>query len=239
MMDLRSHLQDIAGPAPATAEQQIEADVLRGRTALRRRRAGRAAGGSALAVLVAAAVATTYGGLHDTPPGPTGQDRPATAAAAHLVAYQGTQPKGFTIDRVPDGWYIMSDDNYSLLIAPRWAASAPAGVNPSEAPIYDQQTTTGKIAISLESKSNPGPREPGVTIRFGDRTGALVKDLPPVIPGRTLPADGDYGRRLWVKQSNGTWLTMSFPPGSTLSQDQMADLAAGVHVHRDALIAAG
>ena len=239
MMDLRNHLQEIAGPRPAAAEDQIAADIVRGRSALRRRRTGLAAGTSALAVAVAAAVITAGAGVGGTEPGPAGVDRPATAAAAQLVAYQGEQPKGFTIDKVPDGWFIVTDDTYSLLMAPQWAKSAPPGIDPSQAPVYDPQMTTGKIAISLESKDNAGPGANGTEVKVGDTTGVLVKEGPPMIPGKVLPADGDYGGRVWVRQQSGAHLTVSFPEGLNLGNAQMAELAAGVHVRKEAEIAAG
>ena len=260
MMDLHDKLDEIAGPALTPSVAQIDADIARGRRALGRRRMIRAAGGSAfvaagLAAVVAISLtgsgsgsgtgsgsgsgtgsgSVTAGGATGPVPGGSG----VPVAAARLVAYTGEQPKGFTIDKVPDGWYIQADDDYALTIAPESARKP--GLNPSEAPVADPQMFVDKIAIMLNSKDAPKPQG-GKKVTVGDTEGVLVRDEgpgdvsgPDGKPVRASErADGDYGATVWVKQASGVYLTVQFWEGLGFSDQQMLELTAGVHVHPDA-----
>ena len=51
MMDLRDELEQLAGPAVAPTEAELNADLARGRSALRHRRTGQAVGGSFVRLL--------------------------------------------------------------------------------------------------------------------------------------------------------------------------------------------
>ena len=156
MTDLRDHFEDMAGPVSPPTAEQVAADLTRGRRALRRRRTLQTAAGSsfdAAALVAAFAVAANGDGTGPGAPVATGTgDRSSSAAAVKLVAYRGEQPKGFTIDTVPDGWFVQSDDNYNLVLAPNKVKKPGLNVNPSTDPVYDEQTFVGKIAILLESK---------------------------------------------------------------------------------------
>jgi hypothetical protein len=229
-MDLHDHLEQIAGPVPAPTAAQADADVARGRRALLRRRAGQTAAGSAfgVAALVAAfsvATAGTGAGPHDPVVAGTGQSAVATA---QLVAYKGAQPKGFTIDKVPAGFYLQSSDNYSLLLAPKSLAPEPSS---DGATVF-----VGKIAVMLESKDQHGPGRDGAEVKVGDHDGVLLKSLPGETPDGTAPtrADGDTGYELWVAQPSGVYLIIQFWEGLGLTRDQMVELGAGVHVDADA-----
>jgi hypothetical protein len=244
MMDLRNHLEEIAGSAPATTVGQVDADLARGRQALRRRRTGRAVAGSAfgVAALVAAvAVAGAGGGFDSGPPAGPGGDRPAVASAVQLVAYKGEQPKGFTIDKVPDGFFIQSSENYSLTLAPRSAQNPGPDVNPSTNPVYDPNSYVGKIGIMLESRDQNGPSRKGLQVTVDGQPATLLKSLPGVTPDGPAPtrADGDTGSELWVRQPSGVYLIVQFWEGLGMSQAQMVELGAGVHVLKAALQARG
>ena len=228
-MDLHDHLEQIAGPVPAPTAAQADADVARGRRALLRRRAGQTAAGSAfgIAALVAAfsvATSNTGAGPHD----PAAGTSQSTVVAAQLVAYKGAQPKGFTIDKVPAGFYLQSSDNDSLLLAPKGLAPEPSDAG---ATVF-----VGKIAIMLESKDQHGPGRDGTKVKVGDHDGVLLKSLPAQNPDGTAsaPADGDTGYDLWVAQPSGVYLIIQFWEGLGLSRNQMVELGAGVHVHADA-----
>jgi hypothetical protein len=237
MMDLRNHFDQIAGPASAPTEADIDADLTRGRRALRRRRASGAVAGSVLgAVALAAAFAVTVDGSGAGQP-----VRPGIVSAANLVAYEGEQPKGFTVDKVPPGWFVQGDENYSLSMAPDRAKNPPPGADPSKSPVYDPDSFAEKIVVFLESKDQNGPPRAGTEVRVGDRDGTLVKSLPGMTPDGPMPtrADGDTGWSLWVEQPSGVHLIVQFWEGLGMSQAQMVELAAGVHVHPDAERAAG
>jgi hypothetical protein len=246
MNDLRNQLNELAGAPTAPSLDQVEADVLRGRRALRRRRVGQ---GVAASVLAAAAAVSVFAAVSGSPgatartatsAGSTATSTADSTGAVRLVAYTGTQPKGFILDEVPDGWFIQSDDNFSLLLAPKRVQNPSPGVDPSKDPIYDKQSFVGKIGITLESKDQHGPSRQGTTVTVGDKQGMLVKSLPGVRPGQPRQdPTGDTGWMLWVKQPAGPYLIIQFWQGLGLSQDQMVELGAGVHVLKDAMQGAG
>ena len=233
MMDLRNHLEERTGPPGPATVAQADADLARGRKALRRRRAAQTIAGSAfgVAALVAAFTVATTG--TNAPPA---ADRPAVVSAAKLVAYKGAQPKGFTVDKVPDGWFIQSDENYSLVLAPDKARNPGPDVNPSTQPLFDKHSYVGKITIMLESKDQNGPSREGKAVKAGDKEGVLLKSLRGVTPDGPAPtaAGGDTGWELWLKQPSGVHLIVQYWQGLGLSEDQMVELGAGVHVHADA-----
>jgi hypothetical protein len=236
MMDLRNRLEEIAGPVPAPSAAEADADLARGRRALRRRRTGQSIAGAAFGV-AALVAGFSFAGAGGDSGGPPTAGRPAVVAGSvQLVAYKGDQPKGFTIDKVPDGWFIQADDNYSLLLAPDKAENPGPGVDPSKAPVYDKNSFVDKIGIMLESKDQHGPSRDGIAVPVGDRAATLLKSLQGMTPDGPVPAaaGGDTGWELWVEQPSGVYLIVQFWQGLGLSQDQMVELGAGVHVHKDA-----
>ncbi|SNY62177.1 hypothetical protein [Paractinoplanes atraurantiacus] len=241
MSDLRRHFEKIAGPAPETATTAVqalaEADLVRGRRALRRRRTLQSVAGSAfgVAALVAVFAVTTSGGAGE-PSAPIAADRSTTAAKVQLVAYKGEQPKGFTVDKVPSGWFIQNDDNYSLVFAPEKAKNPGPDVNPSADPLYDPNSFVDKIVVMLESKDQSGPSRDGKKVKVGDQEGLLLKSLPGMTPdGKESPAPGgDTGSELWVKQPSGIYMIIQVWQGVGLSEAQIVELGAGVHVHEGA-----
>jgi hypothetical protein len=241
MTDLRNHLEDIAGPVVPVATGQIDDDIMRGRRAVRQRRTVQAAAGSAFAVAaLVAAFTVPSGGVGAGPQGPTAAAPPAAVVPVALVAYQGAQPKGFTIDKVPAGWFIQSDDTSGLTLAPEKVKNADPNADPSADPKHDPRSSVGKISIFLESKDQNGPSREGTEVKVGDRTGVLLKSLPAMIPGQPQadPA-GDTGWAIWVEQPSGIWLIVQFWEGLGMGRDQMVELAAGVHAHKGAVQGAG
>ncbi|MFF5080408.1 hypothetical protein ACFY36_25430 [Actinoplanes sp. NPDC000266] len=233
MSDLRRHFEKIAGPTPetTTTAAQAEADLGRGRRALRRRRTVQSIAGSAfgVAALVAVfAVATSGGPGESAPPVAIKEKTPVV----QLVAYKGEQPKGFTVDKVPSGWFIQNDDNYSLVFAPEKAKNPGPDVNPSSdaGQIYNPASFVGKIVVMLESKDQSGPGREGKTVKVGDQQGLLLKSL----NGETPAPDSDTGWELWVKQPSGIYMIIQVWEGLGLSESQIVELGAGVHVHEGA-----
>lgn len=222
MKDLRDQLAAIAGPAVDPPTSAVaDADLSRGRRALRRRRTTQLLGGSAFAV--AAVVAGFVFTLNGTTggPGPVATEHGTAVAATQLVAYQGKQPKGFTLDKVPDGWFVQTDDDSSIVLAPRSIEGKPAA-DPSQQPLHDPQSFVGKIGVFLQSKDQGGP-PPGTEVKVGDRDGVLAKN-----------ADNDTGRTLWIAQPSGVYLLIQFWEDIGLSHEQMVDFGAGVHVTKGA-----
>ncbi|MBL7257226.1 hypothetical protein [Paractinoplanes lichenicola] len=231
MNDLRDHFEEIAGPMHAVDSKQAEADLARGRRALRRRRAVQACAGSAFgvaALTAAIAVATSTGA--PTVPADKGT---ATVASVQLVAYKGEQPKGFTVDKVPDGWFVQASEQGYLTIAPEKAKNPGPDVNPSADPVYNEDSFVDKIAIMLESKDQSGPGREGKAVKVGDKNGVLLKGMEPA------DKSGDSGWTLWVEQPNGIYLLVQVWQGLGLTESQIVELGAGVHVHKDAVQGVG
>ncbi|MEU8665073.1 hypothetical protein [Actinoplanes philippinensis] len=224
MTDLREYFDEIADSVTSTATTDVEADVVRGRRAVRRRRAVQTVAGSIFGVAaIVAAFTIPSAGVGSGPFGPTAAAPPAIAHSLDLVAYQGPQPRGFTLDTVPAGWFVQADDHYNLLLAPKGSGT-------------DPDSSVGRIVIYLESKDQNGPPRAGTEVEVGDRHGVLIKSLPAMIPGQTPPPAGsDTGWTIWVEQPHGVHLIVQFWEGLGLDREQMVALAAGVHVHEGAL----
>ncbi len=243
-MNLRDQLDQIAATAPAPTPGQYDADLTRGRSALRRRRTFQAVGGSAFAVAaVAAAMSFTLTGTASTPgttaAGPAGISTSAsTAAGVKLVAFEGEQPKGFTIDKVPAGFFIQSDEEGYLLLAPDKAKDQP-DVNPSTNPLVDPRSFEGKIVIMLQSKDASVPTE-GKKVEVEGKNGILftnpLADYPKGQRPSWAPAPEDEKntKTLWLQQQDGPWLNVQFDGQIGLTEAQMLEIGGGVEVHEGA-----
>lgn len=208
MMNLHDRLELIAGPPADPSAEQADADLTRGRRALRRRHTVRRVGASVFAV-AALTAAVTYG---TTTGGNSPGEQPAPrVAAAHLVAYQGEQPKGYTIDKVPAGWEVQGVNPGVLTIAPVDATDK----NPD--------SFVGKIAIMLQSQDDHSTPT-GTEVTVGGKPGVL----------NTAQGTED-GRNLWVKQPNGIWLLVQIWDARGWTQDSIVEFAAGIHVLKDAV----
>ena len=109
---------------------------------------------------------------------PVHRPRPASWSSPgknglQLVAYKGAQPKGFTIDKVPQGWFVQNLNEFELVIAPDKAKNPGPNVNPSKSPIYDPRDYSNKIAIFRQSKDEKSPQ--GKTTEVGGADVILSK----------------------------------------------------------------
>jgi hypothetical protein len=204
MMELHDRLDRLAGPAVEATSSQAEADLARGRRALRHRRTVKGAATGVFAV-AAAAAALAYGTASQPAAHPTAAPKPAVVTTT-LVAYQGEQPKGYTIDKVPAGWEIQGVDPSVLTIAP------------VDAKDKDPHSFVGKIAIMLQSQDEHGTPT-GTAVKVGDKAGVLI-----------TPEGQSAGRTLYVKQPNGVSLIVQIWDAHGWSNDAITEFAAGVHV---------
>jgi hypothetical protein len=211
MMELHDRLDRLAGPAVEATTSQADADLARGRRALRRRRTVKGAASGVFAV-AAAAAALAYGTA--SPPAssvhPAAAPRPAVVSTA-LVAYKGEQPKGYTIDKVPSGSEIQGADPSVLTIAP------------VDAEDKDPHSFVGKIAIMLQSVDEKGTPT-GTAVKVAGKTGVLI-----------TPEGQSAGRTLYVKQPTGVNLIVQIWDARGWSNDAIVEFAAGIHVLPDAV----
>lgn len=243
MTNLYDGLERIAGNGAVPTPEQIEADLTRGRRALRRRRAVQAGGASAFAVAaVAAAVAfaTTGGG---TPAGtePLAKAPAVTApagVATKLVAYQGEQPDAFEIDRVPEGWILQKSDDTALVLAPEGPladpsagvggeAGTPAPAGSGDVANSDPNSYVGKIAVMLQDAGAPAELG-GRKVEVGGNPGVLTKML-----------DQSDGATLFVQVPGRGHLVIQVWDGLGWGEKQVLEFAAGIHVNENATKSVG
>ena len=220
MMDLQTRFQRLGGPIEAASAEVIEADLARGHRAVRRRRAAQAIAGSAFGI---AAIVAAFSFIAATSGDGSGSQRaPAVAESAtsglRLVDYGGTQPKYFTIDRVPEGFFIQNDDEGGLTIAPDSARNPGPEIDPSKSPLYNPRDLGGKIGIYLELKSVRDPVD-GAKVTTGTHQ-AVMHPIGPTW-------------QLLISVSPDVYATVQFDV--PLSREQMVEIGAGLHVHQDAI----
>jgi hypothetical protein len=222
MKNLQEGLARIAGPDLEPTREQVVADLVRGQRALRRRRTVQAAAGSVFAV--AAVAAAVIAGTGGTPAGTqsstqAGGDRPASSSpltvGTKLVAYQGQQPKGFTLDKVPDGWELQSANDYGIVIAPK-------GIKDK-----DPNSFAGKIVAQLQEFA-PNEELKGKEVTVNGAAGLLTKML-----------DQNDGGALFVKLGEGRWLFIQVWDGLGWGEREMLEFASGIHVDENAKITHG
>ncbi|MCW2942742.1 MAG: hypothetical protein JWN00_5727 [Actinomycetia bacterium] len=121
MNDVRSLLSEAVPDDLRTANRwpDAESDIARGRALLVRRRRLALAGGTGLVAAGAVGALLLTGPLtptgHSPIAGASSTGGSATGSVA-LVAYEGTQPKGYTLKTIPQGWEIASADNTALVL---------------------------------------------------------------------------------------------------------------------------
>lgn len=248
-MDLHRQFDTLAGPEVPTTREDVNSDLERGRRALRKRRTLQKIAGAAFAVaaLTAGVTVATTNAPATTTPNAGKNPGSVSVPATQLVAYTGNQPKGYTIDKVPDGWEIQADTPGTLILAPKDALDK------------DPSSFVGKIVIMLQSKDqHDAPK--GKQVKVGDTEGVLVPEPEPDATTRRLQeeakqeaiakggpsaapflvdSDANDGATLWVEQTNGIYLLVQFWEGLGLSEQNMLDIGAGVHVHKDAVQGVG
>lgn len=216
-MDLQSRLQHFGGPIEAASAEIIAADVARGRRAARRRRTFQTAAVSAFGVAAIVAAISVTGAVTGTPAVPSVAE--STAGGVKLVDYVGAQPKYFTIDKVPAGFFVQNDDEGGLTIAPDAAKNPPPDVDPSKAPIYDPRDLGGKIGIYLEPTWYREGNDDGEKVSVGGHQ-AVIHGIGPT-------------RQLMILVSPEVYATVQ--ADVPLSREQLLELGAGLHVHPEAI----
>lgn len=230
MMDLRDGLGRIGGDFTASTVEQADLDLALGRRAARRRRTVQTMGGSlvaAVAAVAAMSLSTTGGSAGGVVAGPSTVTASASRSSLRLVSYHGTQPEYYTVDWVPQGWFVQYSDRGGLIIAPDAAKQAGPTVGPSSNPLSDPRDVTGKISVTLSSKTWKR-LPPGVEpTKIGNYQGMLLDN------------DGDLRAAVVLLLPGKVSVDVSFAKGIGLSDQQMLQVAAGVHVSPKAKPAVG
>jgi hypothetical protein len=217
--------------------ETVDADLARGRQALsrdhRRRtiRRSMAATTTVAAAAVIALVATQLsGGGAAKPhhPATAGQQRGTHVGVHHptvvkphhrsttpikLVAYTGAQPKGFTVDSIPDGWFLGGVNQFALTIDP-------AGDTDVSADDFE-----GKLAVLTQSRDVNG---------LGAGRSVTVNGQRGVISDH-----GKYGLNLNYNTASGFGVDIQAPALLNWSDAQLVAFADGVHVTSDAIPSRG
>jgi hypothetical protein len=234
MSDITELFSRVASTADATpATETVEADLARGQRALARdhrqrtiRRSMAGTGvvaGVAVAVVIGAQISgsgTERGvldGVQHVSISPAPPDHVAKAKVhrarkmtpVKLVSYDGKQLAGFTVDKVPDGWFLSTSTQYALLIDP-------AGDKDN-----DPDAFNGKLAVLTQSTDVHG----------------LPKGRPVTVNGEagTIRDQGKYGLSLAYTDPQGFGVVIQAPPTLNWSDDQLVSFADGVHVTGNAL----
>jgi hypothetical protein len=237
-------VKDMLGRAlggTATPDPDPAADVARGHALLRRRRRTLLSGTAAAAlVLVAVPVGINAFGAGATLPaaGPA----PATAGralpAVELVSYTGTQPQGYTVKRVPQGWVIEASDLSALVIAPVGGVveAAPASADPE----------AGKVRRLKEQARAQMPAGDPVEGGGSSYTGKLVvlatsTDATPGRDGTKVSVNGqpgylrsESGGQFLTYRSAARWVDIQAPASLGWSGADVVEFAAGITVSKKA-----
>jgi hypothetical protein len=207
----------------------IEADLVRGHRALardHRRRTIRRSMATTATIAAAAviAVVATQAGNGSAPkrqtqkqpgavaPSPHHKTKPQVhtrKAAVKLVSYDGKQLNGFTVDKVPAGWFLSTSTQYALLIDPDGSTD------------NDPDAFEGKLAVLTQSK-DVHHLPPGTPVTVDGQPG-VVSD------------QGKYGENLTYNDPSGFGVVIQAPLALHWSADQIVAFAEGVHVTSNAL----
>jgi hypothetical protein len=211
---------------PPSAET-VDADVVRGRNALLKahrqrtiRRSMTAATALAAGVAVIA-VATQVGGGSSQPnnvaknPGVTHHNGNAAAhhaASIKLVSYTGKQLAGFSVDKVPAGWYLGAVNQYALTIN----ANSDHNTN---ADVFENKLTV--LLASQDEQSFP---------KNGDKV---------TVDGQAGVIWNGGEEMLGYTDNAGHRIVVQYPDALGWNSAQMVTFAQGVHVTNDALAGRG
>ncbi|MBB2941522.1 hypothetical protein FB565_001226 [Actinoplanes lutulentus] len=233
MTDLYDGLERLAGPAADPTSEVIQADLARGRSALRRRRLVQTGGASAFAVAaVAAAVAFATAGAAPAS-APLAAPAPAVSSVVpsklvptKLVAYQGEQPDAFELDQVPEGWILQGNDNSGLVLAPDGPLAGPSS-GPDAGANSDPHSFVGKIAVMLQDAGAPAELG-GKKVTVGENTGVLTKML-----------DQTDGWALFLELPDQGYLVIQVWDNLGWGETQVLEFAEGIHVNGNATKSVG
>lgn len=222
MTDLHPVFDDLAGTSGPINAALLDADLMRGRRALRTRRRNALAGGTfALTAVVGVSVLSLGGSSGGA--APTIAAAPITAPVTvpvqtpHIafVAYTGDQAApGFRVDSIPDGWKMQGVSQYTLNIVP-------PGLH------TDMSSFVGKLVVMLESAdadpSDLSNLPDGITVSH------TTLDGRPAVIFKEGTDDTASASLHWTDAA-GHRIDVQWPQSSGWNDHEMTQFASGVHV---------
>ncbi|MEV0158268.1 hypothetical protein AB0H57_31925 [Micromonospora sp. NPDC050686] len=223
VMDVLRNLPHRVTP-DQTGADVVARDVARGQRALTRRRRQRlAVSGAAVAAVVAVALGAAQLGQPGGATAPVAQGPGTTAPQSRLrlVAYTGTQPVGFEVSTVPEGWQVVASDRSAFVVSPPGQDPAPP-IPPGGAVSFE-----GRILVSLQGLSHLPAESPVTTVDINGRAGQLG------FPGE---AEGKLSATRWLifPDAAGRRVLVQVPGELGLSEDQIVRFAEGIVVTDEA-----
>jgi hypothetical protein len=222
VMDVLRTLPHAVTPDRTTPDV-VAADLARGHRALNGRRRRRFAFSSAAVAVVVAAVAvgagqiSRSGGAGNTVAGGTGT---TTQLRPKLVAYTGTQPVGFQVSTVPEGWHVTSSDTSMFVVTPPGQDTAP----PEPGRAVSMQ---GRISVSLQGLSRLPDGSPVTKVDINGRAGEL---------GFPWETEGKLSDTRWLifPDVSNRKVLVQVPGELGLGDDQIVRFAKGITVTDEA-----
>jgi hypothetical protein len=223
VMDVLRTLPHAVTPAP-TSPDVVAADLARGHRALVGRRRRFAFSGAAVVAVAVAAVAVGIGQIGQ--PGgaaPTVAEGPGTTTQTlrpKLVAYTGTQPVGFEVSTVPEGWQVISSDTSMFVVTPPGQDTA----QPAPGRAVSLQ---GRISVSLQGLSRLPDGSPVTKVDINGRAGEL---------GFPWETEGKLSDTRWLifPDASDRKVLVQVPGELGLSDDQIVRFAKGIAVTDEA-----
>jgi hypothetical protein len=133
-------------------------------------------------------------------------------ASIKLVSYDGKQLNGFTVDKVPTGWFLSTSTQNALLIDPDGSKD------------NDPDAFRGKLAVLLASTDETSFPKDGDHVTVSGQPGVVWDD---------------GGVQLGYTDSAGHRVTIQVPNKLHWSDSQIVSFAEGVHVTSDAVAGHG
>jgi hypothetical protein len=225
MTDLHPVFDDLAGTSGPIDAGVLDADLARGRSALRARRRNALVGSAFTVALALGVSAVAMGGGTSGPGGAANVQAAAPTVVApavstpriQFVAYTGDQPAaGFRVDSIPDGWTMQGVSQYTLNIVP-------PGLHTG------MDSFVGKLVVMLESAdadpSDLSDIPDGITVSH-----TTVDGRPAVIFKEAAGADSPASASLHWTDAAGHRVDVQWPQSAGWSDDEMTQFATGVHV---------
>lgn len=213
MTELTERIAHLNGVSTTPSDQIVAADLARGRAALARRRRTRA---SLSGVGLTLVVGTGLGAV-------VASEQVEPAPGVDLVAYEGKQPSGFHVAKVPDGFVVQDANPFRLTIAREGDTTHPDGF-------------ADKLVVMLESGLAAPHRLDGDPVSVNGHAGA-VRDS-----GETLDLEFHDGThevvvQMWDSVGLSSAEVVEFAEGITVSplakREEPAPGSSGRTVERD------